>query len=318
MVSCRRIGTGRRGYGVKRVDWQVLLDLLGVIVDAFLDGPPGDYKNSISIAPSSAKSKGRVVYLHSMALYIKSYKSLPLKVRNHNEVNSFALFYDKKYIAKILSDKNLKTNIIPRLIFKINESDQNIFEKNNKAIYLLYFTEIHSILFELRQNCFLTVNNKIFKEIEYSLQRLSISERNLEFTELFISKLQEYDTDEHFYLIFEIFSELLKVIDRNFDFNYDVHLVFEDLARIDLRDVIKEHYNTHLASKAGSSSRFTTCETRIFDIETRLISMFVMVFRDLLDHIFCDKSPKISKNIENFNDEISLEDSLKAIVLDLF
>ncbi|TBT99202.1 hypothetical protein CWI39_2102p0010 [Hamiltosporidium magnivora] len=104
----------------------------------------------------------------------------------------------------------------------------------------------------------------------------------------------------HFYLIFEIFSELLKVIDRNFDFNYDVHLVFEDLARIDLRDVIKEHYNTHLASKAGSSSRFTTCETRIFDIETRLISMFVMVFRDLLDHIFCDKSPKISKNIENF------------------
>ncbi|TBT96864.1 hypothetical protein CWI39_3354p0010, partial [Hamiltosporidium magnivora] len=125
-------------------------------------------------------------------------------------------------------------------------------------------------------------------------------------------------TFEHFYLIFEIFSELLKVIDRNFDFNYDVHLVFEDLARIDLRDVIKEHYNTHLASKAGSSSRFTTCETRIFDIETRLISMFVMVFRDLLDHIFCDKSPKISKNIENFNDEISLEDSLKAIVLDLF
>ncbi|TBU04376.1 hypothetical protein CWI36_0771p0010, partial [Hamiltosporidium magnivora] len=171
-------------------------------------------KNSISIAPSSAKSKGRVVYLHSMALYIKSYKSLPLKVRNHNEVNSFALFYGKKYIAKILSDKNLKTNIIPRLIFKINESDQNIFEKNNKAIYLLYFTEIHSILFELRQNCFLTVNNKIFKEIEYSLQRLSISERNLEFTELFISKLQEYDTDEVSIIITYIYNKLIKILYR--------------------------------------------------------------------------------------------------------
>ncbi|TBU08361.1 hypothetical protein CWI36_0149p0010 [Hamiltosporidium magnivora] len=279
------------------------------------------------------------------------------------------------------------------------------------------------------------VHNKIFQEIEYSLQRLSISNRNLEFTELFISKLQEYDTDEVSIIITYIYNKLIKILYRilnhsddykniriflekknsdllsydrdltgntifkktifdakflengndekiiqtqimssiinsykflsnnmsppdfkksnnyrvffkgletcnlfelnpnesieygkkgfidflkNFDFNYDVHLVFEDLAKIDLRDVIKEHYNTHLASKAGSSSRFTTCETRIFDIETRLISMFVMVFRDLLDHIFCDKSPKISKNIENFNDEISLEDSLKAIVLDLF
>ncbi|TBU13255.1 hypothetical protein CWI38_0487p0030 [Hamiltosporidium tvaerminnensis] len=514
-------------------------------------------KNSIRISSCDRKTEEKAQHLHSIAIYIKGYKSLPLRIKNLKEMNYIAKLYSKNYVSKILSEENLKNNIFPKLVSKINEYDHSIFEKNNRKIYILCCFEIHNILrekmtlvfhskFDSVTNLFFDkifesiknikvstldemetkMSNANFSKIEYCIGKIKILTKESEFTKSFILNLNEISSAEsnfikgyvfnilfkilsiillncedyqitstflekkdstalnlaldsndqiiftkgkidakfledgrdnavifneigrliiesskfltkemtdldfsektrqnlifngldscnifelnpedaiesvrkkisvflksnilrklkisneispktkiylvidlnkqiiqcsEFFLLYlhglkssldrsKIFEELndlnsirnilsennslifkyiqvilnvfhliLEEIDKKFNSSYEICLLFEDLASIDLEHIIKQHISNNMPRNPDSEKPYiqSFCDKKIKNVKSSLISIFILLLRDYFEIKFCNRSPKLSLKIENFSNEMSLEESLKVII----
>ncbi|TBT99658.1 hypothetical protein CWI37_1262p0010 [Hamiltosporidium tvaerminnensis] len=260
--------------------------------------------------PPKPKTKSRTTYLHDIAIYLKGCNSLPLRIENHKELNSIETLFAEKY--------NLKEKIIPRLIAKVNEYKDIIFEKDVRKLYLICFIEINIFLKEQKEELFykktdLNTNmfyDKVFEFLKnFTFSNLDDIETNLpiyvynhmervlsksfgqnissEFVESFISKLKYIDSDENAVIITYLFNKYTKIL-------FEILTYFDDYHKA--RKFLNNGESISLSITCGINGQITFNKA-IFNAEFLEKGYDNLVLFDKLTDLLCNSSVYLSKKM---------------------
>ncbi|TBU12162.1 hypothetical protein CWI38_0873p0030, partial [Hamiltosporidium tvaerminnensis] len=260
--------------------------------------------------PPKPKTKSRITYLHDIAIYLKGCNSLHFRIENHKELNSIATLFAEKY--------NLKEKIIPRLIAKVNEYKDIIFEKDVRKFYLICFIEINIFLKEQKEELFykktdLNTNmfyDKVFEFLKnFTFSNLDDIETNLpeyvynqmervlaksvgqkinsEFVESFISKLKYIDSDENAVIITYLFNKYTKILFKILKYFDEYHKA---------RKFLKNGESISLSTTCGINGQITFNKA-IFNAEFLEKGYDNLVLLDKLTALICNSSVYLSEKI---------------------